>query len=102
MSFISIWKEIVVTLFPFKKPSSASLAKERLKIIVSHERGKSDKQIDFLPELQKELINVIAKYIDVDKEQVKVGLERNSERSVLELSAILPEREGKAAVETAE
>ncbi len=101
MSFTSIWKEIVSTLFPFKKQSSASLAKERLKIIVSHERGQSEKQIDFLPELQKELINVIAKYIDVDKEQVKVGLERNSERSVLELSAILPEREGKAEPEAA-
>jgi cell division topological specificity factor len=77
---------------PFKT-TSASIAKERLKIIVSHERQhNSSLQGDFIQQLQEELLSVIAKYVAVDKDQVKVELLCDADRSVLELSAILPEQ----------
>ena len=44
-----------------KKAPTASVAKERLQIIVAHERGQRDEP-DYLPALQKELVDVIRKY----------------------------------------
>lgn len=70
--------------------STASIAKERLQIIVAHQRGKNE-NMDFMPRLQQELIDVISKYVKIDKEQVRVALERNDDCSVLELNITLPE-----------
>jgi cell division topological specificity factor len=74
-----------------KKPQSAALAKERLKIIISHERVQQEKSEDFLPKLQQEILEVISKYVDIDKDQVKVELDKVGDRSVLELNVILPQ-----------
>lgn len=71
--------------------NTASLAKERLQIIVSHERGSnSDDKRDFLPKLEKELVAVIAKYFPIAQDQVKVQLAREGDLSVLELNVTLP------------
>ena len=70
------------------KPNTASLAKERLQIIVAHQRGR---QTDYLPLLQEELIQVISKYVSIDREQVKVSLDQAENCSVLELNITLPE-----------
>ncbi|MGA2654864.1 MAG: cell division topological specificity factor MinE [Gammaproteobacteria bacterium] len=80
---------------PTGRRANACVAKERLQIIVAHQRG--GKHPDYLPMLQKELLDVISKYVKIDKEQVKVALERDNEFSVLELNIILPEER---AVET--
>jgi cell division topological specificity factor len=69
--------------------SSASIAKERLQIVVSHERAQRH-QPDYLPKLQQELIRVIAKYVEIDPEDVNVQLDQNEQRSVLELNISLP------------
>ncbi|WP_044871807.1 cell division topological specificity factor MinE [Pseudomonas sp. LFM046] len=74
-----------------KKQSSASIAKERLQIIVAHERGQRS-QPDYLPALQKDLVDVIRKYVDIDQEQVQVLLENQGNCSILELNITLPER----------
>jgi cell division topological specificity factor len=79
-----------------KRKSTASVAKERLQIIISHERTQRGGP-DFLGKLQQEIIDVIAKYIDIDRESVKVQLERAGDNSVLELSVSLPERAGALA-----
>ena len=73
------------------RKNTASLAKERLQIIVSHERA-SRNGPDYLPMLQQELIEVIAKYVvGIQKNQVKVELERNGDCSILELNIVLPD-----------
>lgn len=74
-----------------KKTSSAAIAKERLQIIVAHERG-SRGQPDYLPALQEELITVIRKYVPIDQDQVQVALENQGTCSILELNITLPER----------
>ena len=76
--------------FKSKKPDTASLAKERLQIIVAHERGKRN-QPDYLPQLQQELIEVISKYVKIDREMVQVQLDKTDSCSVLELNVTLPE-----------
>jgi len=84
-----------MSLFDFllarKKPSSASIAKERLQIIVAHERGHRE-QPDYLPALQEELIAVIRKYVNIEQDQVQVALENQGTCSILELNITLPER----------
>lgn len=74
-----------------KNTGSASVAKERLQIIVAHERGKRD-QPDYLPDLQQELLAVIRKYVQIEDDMVQVEVDRNDDCSVLELNVTLPER----------
>jgi len=76
--------------FKTRKKSSASIAKERLQIIVAHERNTRE-QPDYLPELQQELLAVIRRYVEIEDDQVQVQLDRNDSCSVLELNVTLPE-----------
>ncbi|BES72535.1 cell division topological specificity factor MinE [Marinobacter nanhaiticus D15-8W] len=82
MSFLDYFKS--------KKKNTANMAKERLQIIVAHERGMRD-QPDYLPQLQQELVAVIRKYVQIDDDMVQVELDRNDDCSVLELNVTLPE-----------
>ena len=75
-----------------RKKDSASIAKERLQIIISHERAQEKRNTpDYLPKLQQELLDVISKYININKEQVVVQLERIGDNAVLELNVTIPE-----------
>ncbi|MDF5880877.1 cell division topological specificity factor MinE [Pseudomonas aeruginosa] len=74
-----------------KSQNSASIAKERLQIIVAHERGQRA-QPDYLPQLQKDLLEVIRKYVPIDQEQIQVELENQGNCSILELNITLPDR----------
>jgi cell division topological specificity factor len=81
-------------LFDFlsgKKPASASLAKERLRIIVAQERSTRGGP-DYLPLLQRELLEVIRKYVNVDVDAVKVDLVKDGDHDVLDISVSLPDK----------
>ena len=86
-------------LFDFliaKKPT-ASIAKDRLRIIVAHERsGRGGNSPDYLPMLQRELLEVIRKYVKVDDEAVKVDLIGEGDNKVLDISVALPESPAQA------
>ena len=72
------------------KPKSAAVAKERLQIILAHERvGRG--ATDFLPALQKDLIEVISRYVKVNAEDIKVTVEKQDNYEVLEVNIVLPE-----------
>jgi cell division topological specificity factor len=73
------------------RTDSAQVAKERLQIIVAHERRQRKTGVVNLQELQQKLIAVIAEYLRIDKDQVNVELQRDDTRSVLELNVTLPE-----------
>ncbi|NLR76051.1 cell division topological specificity factor MinE [Leeia aquatica] len=75
-----------------EKKKSASVAKERLQIILAHERGsRSDASPDYLPALQRELVAVISKYVSINPDDIKVNLERQDNLDVLEVKIELPE-----------
>ena len=75
-----------------KKPNTASTAKERLQIIVAHQRGERDAP-DYFPKMKQEIIEVIRKYVQIDTDQLTVQLDQNDEQlSVLELNVTLPEK----------
>ncbi len=73
-----------------RKPASANVAKERLLILVAQERAQRGGP-DYLPLLQRELLEVIRKYVKVDNEAVQVRLDKEGEQDVLELNVILPD-----------
>jgi cell division topological specificity factor len=89
-------------LFRFPAKRSAQAAKERLQIIVQHEsaRHRGGGSDDFIKQLQKELLDVISKYVNIDPEKIKVQLERTGDYSVLELNVTLPEFEAKTEAKT--
>ena len=75
-----------------EKKKTASVAKERLQIILAHERGTRSVEPDFLPALQKDLLEVISKYIKIDAKDIKVHLERDASMEVFEVKIELPDR----------
>jgi cell division topological specificity factor len=74
-----------------EKKKTASVAKERLQIILAHERSGRSHEPDYLPALQRDLIAVIAKYIHIDPDDIKLHLERQDDLDVLEVKIELPE-----------
>ena len=85
-------------LFDFLKvkKNTASIAKERLRIIVAQERS-SRGAPDYLPLLQRELLEVIRKYVSVDVDAVKVDLVKDGEHDVLDISVALTDERAAAA-----
>ncbi|MEQ1684504.1 MAG: cell division topological specificity factor MinE [Burkholderiaceae bacterium] len=84
-----------MSLFSFllgEKKKTANVAKERLQIILAHERsGRGGSRPDYLPALQRELVAVISKYVSIKPEDIKVHLERQDNLEVLEVKIELPE-----------
>jgi cell division topological specificity factor len=76
------------SLFPPHR-NSASVAKERLKIVLAHERAGRDAP-DFLPRLQKELIDVVGRYVEIRDDMIRVNLGTNlgkaGDTSLLEIN----------------
>ena len=79
-----------------RRPKTAALAKERLQLILAHERAQRDAP-DFLPALQREIMQVVGKYFPITADAVRVHLERRDTYSVLELNVALPEKDVAAA-----
>jgi cell division topological specificity factor len=79
----------------FRKRSagSASLAKDRLSIIVAREHGRSRGSVPYLPQLKQELLQVLARYEKIDLDQVTVSVERNGNCEVLEVNVILADKQ---------
>ena len=69
----------------------AETAKERLQILLAHERVDTGGP-DYLPLLQKEILEVVKKYLPVavDRDKVEVKLERGADVSTLEVNIELP------------
>ena len=77
-------------LFGGKKKTPAAAAKERLQILISHER-QNRQGPDFLPDLQRDILDVVKKYVAIRDDHVSVRLDRAGDAPVLELNMTLPE-----------
>lgn len=81
----------LLDLFRSSRPQgSSAIAKERLQILVAHDRTERNRP-SYLPQLQRELLEVIRKYADVDPNAVSVNYEQDDSREILELNIVLPE-----------
>lgn len=74
------------------QPKTAAVAKERLQLIIARERDGAT-SADFLPDLQRDLINVISKYVKVNPDDIRVSLEKQDRFEVLEVNIVLPEQD---------
>jgi len=89
-------------LFDFfkKKQPSAAVAKERLQILVSHERA-SRGAPSWLPDLKNDILEVVKKYVEVEPEVISFKVGREENRELLELNIALPDGATKAKVKVA-
>lgn len=82
----------ILDYFRSSSKASASVAKERLQIVIAHERAQRGGP-EYLPRLHAEILEVIRKYVPIDEDRVKMNLEREGDYEVLELNIALPETE---------
>jgi cell division topological specificity factor len=80
----------------FKKRNTASVAKERLSIVLAHERIARNGR-DFIGPLKEELLAVIAKYTAIDRDALQVSIEKRDAIYVLKVDVVLPDGMGKRA-----
>ncbi len=80
----------ILDYFLGPKKKTASVARERLQIILAHERAGLSGP-DYLPQLQKELVAVISKYVAINPDDITVSLDRKDDLEVLEVNIVLPE-----------
>src|SRR4029077_5417821 len=64
---------------------SAAIAKERLKIVLAHERAGRGAP-DFLPRLQRDLIAGVGRYVEMKEDMIRVNLGKSGETSLLEIN----------------
>ncbi|MEM6050166.1 cell division topological specificity factor MinE [Erwinia sp. P7711] len=81
----------LLDFFLSRKKSTANIAKERLQIIVA-ERRRGDSEPHYLPQLKRDILEVICKYVKIDPEMLSVKLDqKDDDISILELNVTLPE-----------
>ena len=84
----------LLEFFRPQKKTSATLAKERLQIIVAERRSQDSGTPSYLPQLKEDIMAVLAKYVNVDPGMVNVSFEQDDDDlAVLELNVKLPEDE---------
>lgn len=75
----------------FKKRNTAPVARERLQLLLAHERvAGSDNRL--VAVLQEEILAVIARHMQIDRDKVKVKLGRDDEVNTLEIDIEMPAR----------
>lgn len=72
-----------------KKQNTANLAKDRLSVLIASNRQNQGPASDFIPQMREEILAVIAKYVAIDRDSVKVTNSRNDGIDVLEIELSL-------------
>ncbi|NTE48243.1 cell division topological specificity factor MinE [Agrobacterium pusense] len=72
----------------FRKQKSAPLARERLQVLLAHERASSGS--DLVAILREEILGVIAKHVKIDGDRVHVKMDRDEHFSILEIDVEIP------------
>ena len=85
----------------FNRSSSAPVARERLQIVLAHERVASG-QSDLIAVLQREILAVVEKHVTLDRDKIQIKLERGEAVSMLEIDIEMPLNAGKPAPARAE
>lgn len=76
--------------FRANRRGTADTAKERLQVIVAHERSERNRA-SYMPQLQAEILEVIRKYIPIEQDDLKVSVDREDNCEILALNVVLPE-----------
>lgn len=74
-----------------RRKNTATVAKERLQIILAREHTDRDGP-DYLPDLKKDILEVVAKYVAIDLDRIQVSLDKDGDTDILELNIVLPDK----------
>lgn len=74
----------------FRPRRSASVARERLQILLSHERNEGGPRPDLLAVLREEILAVVGRHVEIDRERVRVVTNRGPQMSTLEIDIEIP------------
>ncbi len=77
----------------FARRPTAPAARDRLQILLAHERAATSGQSDLVAKLREEILEVIARHVSIDREKVMVKMERGSDVSTLEVDIEIPTAE---------
>jgi cell division topological specificity factor len=80
----------------FSKRGSAPVARERLQILLAHERGFAGGKPDLLTVLRTEIMAVIEKHIAIEPDNVQIKMDRGEAVSLLEIDIEIPNSAGLA------
>ncbi|MBM9403543.1 cell division topological specificity factor MinE [Gluconacetobacter azotocaptans] len=83
----------------FGRKTSAPVARDRLQILLAHERA-GEGQSDLLAKLHEEILEVIKRHISVDQDKVQVKMDRGAGVSMLEIDIEVPELKDKSGAKT--
>ena len=72
------------------KTNTANTAKERLMVVVAHQRGFGS-AAPYLPQLREEILAVVRKYVHVPDTSVQVQVQQKDGLEVIEMDITLPE-----------
>ncbi|MCI0508264.1 MAG: cell division topological specificity factor MinE [Gammaproteobacteria bacterium] len=75
-----------------RRKKTATVAKERLQIIFAREHADRNGP-DYLPDLKKDILEVVAKYVTIDLDRIQVHLDKDGDMDILELNIILPDKQ---------
>ena len=75
----------------FAKRSSAPVARDRLQILLAHERTSGEGQSELIAKLREEILDVIARHVPIDRDKVQIKLDRGAAVSTLEIDIEVPE-----------
>ena len=79
-----------MSVLTFLKPrGSSSVARERLQLILAHERAENGRP-DLIITLREEILNVIAKHVTVERDKVQIKLDRGEGVSTLGVDIEFP------------
>jgi len=85
----------ILGFFFRKPPPSAAIAKERLRTVLAQERASRD-SAEFLPLLKRELVAVVAKYVAIKEDMIRVTLAKTGRTSVLRINVQFDGGNGRA------
>lgn len=80
----------------FSRSQSAPAARERLQVLLAHERASAGDS-DLVTKLRYEILKAISKHMQIDDEKVKVTMERGAQVSTLAVDIEIPFDAKKAA-----
>ncbi|CAP56228.1 cell division topological specificity factor MinE [Gluconacetobacter diazotrophicus] len=85
----------------FGRKTSAPVARDRLQILLAHERSAGEGQSELIAKLQEEILAVITRHITVDQDKVQIKMDRGAGVSMLEIDIEVPELKARAAPQAA-
>ncbi|HZH50445.1 MAG TPA: cell division topological specificity factor MinE [Microvirga sp.] len=74
----------------FNRRTSAPVARERLQILLAHERGIVGGKADLVALLREEILAVVGRHVSIERDKVQVKMNRGADLSTLEIEVEIP------------